>query len=199
MHVRVRVARPDEYDAIGALTLRSYDQITSFSEEYRTQLGDAHGRAETQALLLVGLLGPDIAGAMALSLGHTEMFEHRFGIDGDCNFRMLAVDPAFEGRGVGRALAQDAIARSRAMGCRRMVITSMDQMTRAHRLYDNLGFFRRPDLDVRYPSGVGHAFNLDLVPDAADHFPAPGPAPAEPRWYLQDHGPMDGPEPVACT
>ncbi len=195
----VREARTDELDAIGELTLRSYDTVTAFSAEYRAELGNAHLRASTGAIILVGLLGDRVAGSMALSLGPTEMFEHRHGIDGDANFRMLAVHPELEGHGVGRALVQHAIERARDRGLRRMVITSMELMHRAHLLYEQFGFTRRPDLDVRYPSGIGHCFTLDLSADAADHFPPPGPTPAEPRWYLDDHDPATGPPPVACT
>ncbi len=199
--VRVRVARGDDLDAVGALTLRSYDALTTFSDEYREQLGNARLRADTDATILVGIVGTEVVGSLALSVGHTEMFEHRFGVDGDCNFRMLAVDPPFEGRGVGRALVRDAIDRARAAGCRRMVITSMDFMVRAHAMYDRFGFTRRPDLDVRYPSGVGFGFTLDLAPDAVDHFPPPGPVPPEPPWYLDRPGrdPHAGSDPVACT
>lgn len=187
---RVRLARPEELDAVGALTLASYDALeVSFSDEYRQELGNAYRRAATDALVVVGLLGPTVAGALTLSLGDTEMFEHRFGIDGDCGFRMLAVHPDCEGRGVGRALVEDAVARCRADGRRRMVITSMTFMPRAHRMYERFGFVRRPDLDVRYPSGIGRGFTLDLTSDAADHFPPPGPVPAEPPWYLDEEEP----------
>lgn len=183
--LEVREAAAEEIDAVGELTLRCYDALdVPFSAEYREELRDAHRRAATDAHIMVGLLDGVVAGSLALSLGDTEMFEHRFGIDGDCGFRMLAVAPEFEGRGLGRALVLDGIERSRGAGLRRMVITSMDFMRRAHRLYEHLGFVRRPDLDVRYPSGVGRGFTLDLVPDADDHFPAPDPVPSQPPWYL---------------
>jgi poly-gamma-glutamate capsule biosynthesis protein CapA/YwtB (metallophosphatase superfamily) len=43
-----------------------------------------------------------------------------------------------------------------ARDAHRLVIISMHWMTRAHRLYERrYGFVRRPDLDVRFPSGVG--------------------------------------------
>ncbi|MFT5222376.1 MAG: GNAT superfamily N-acetyltransferase [Glaciecola sp.] len=192
--VQVREATPAELDRVGTLTLRSYDRLDAkFSGDYRIELGDAHKRAATDALIMVGLLGDEVAGSLTLSLGNTEMFEHAFGVDGDCGFRMLAVEPGMEGRGVGRALVLGAIARCKSVGARRMVITSMDFMPRAHRMYQRFGFVRRPDLDVRFPSGVGMGFNLDLTADAPAHFAAPGPAPAAPPWYLDLPQPPDVP------
>lgn len=192
--IEVRVALPGELADVGALTLRSYDALdTQFSPDYRAELGDARRRAATQALVMVGLLDGVVAGSLALSLGQTAMFEHHFGVDGDCGFRMLAVEPTLEGRGVGGALVHDAIERARAEGRRRMVITSMSFMRRAHAMYERFGFARRADLDVRYPSGVGMGFTLDLVADAADHFPAPRPVPDEPRWYLDAEEPPEVP------
>ncbi len=192
--VRIRLARFEELDEIGALTLRTYDALgTPFSPDYRLELGNAHRRHQTDALVIAALLGPRVVGSLTLSVGPTEMFEHRMDVDGDCGFRMLAVDPSQEGKGVGRALVQDAIDRCRADGRRRMVITSMDFMPRAHVMYERFGFVRRRDLDVRYPSGVGMGFTLDLTPDAAQVFPPPGPVPAEPRWYLDAEQPPEVP------
>jgi hypothetical protein len=81
-------------------------------------------------------------------------------------------------------LIDACIVRARNAGAHRLLIISMDWMHRAHELYiGRYGFERRPDLDVRFPSGVGVILSLDLTPDAAQRFPRPGPVPAEPPWY----------------
>jgi ribosomal protein S18 acetylase RimI-like enzyme len=52
----------------------------------------------------------------------------------------LAVDPAREGRGVGRALMEALIDEARARGGRRMTLRVFAPNERARRLYERLGF-----------------------------------------------------------
>ena len=52
----------------------------------------------------------------------------------------LAVDPAFEGRGAGRALMEALIELARERGGRRMTLRVFAPNERAQRLYDRLGF-----------------------------------------------------------
>jgi ribosomal protein S18 acetylase RimI-like enzyme len=60
---------------------------------------------------------------------------------------MLAVAPEAMGRGVGLALAQECIDRARADGRGRILLNTGDAQVAARRLYERLGFERRPDLD----------------------------------------------------
>ena len=76
---------------------------------------------------------------------------------------MLAVAPAAQGRGVGRALVAQVIDGFRATEARSIVLCSMTTMTAAHRLYESLGFRRDPGLDWSpVPDVVLVAFRLDL-------------------------------------
>ncbi len=78
---------------------------------------------------------------------------------------MLAVSPAAQGRGVGEALARHVVDRSRARGHRAVVISSLPDMSAAHRLYGRLGFRRDPGLDwYPVPGVLLIAFRLDLEP-----------------------------------
>lgn len=181
--VLIREMKPHEAAEVGALTLASYDAYGRMVGEYRDFLGDPLGRLTACTALLVAELNGRIVGTVTYVLPGDGAWEGRPVDDGDCGFRVLAVLPGVEGHGVGRRLVEDCLARSRQRGCRRAIITSMGWMTRAHRLYEGLGFVRRPDLDVRFPGGDGVVFTCDLVPDAADHFPAPGPVPAELPWF----------------
>ena len=67
--------------------------------------------------------------------------------DDESAFRMLVVDPAARGRGVGELLVCACLARARAAGKRRMVLSTSTLMTAAHRLYERLGFTRLPERD----------------------------------------------------
>lgn len=180
--LRVRPMRAHEADRVGELTLAAYDAYGRMTGPYRETLGDPRRRGGCTALL-VAELDAEVVGTVTFVLPGDEQWEDRPQPTGDAGFRMLAVDPRLEGRGVGRALIEACIARAREHGARRLVVTSMEWMTRAHRLYERLGFVRRHDLDVRFPSGVGWTLIRDLVPDADDHFPPPGPPVDQPPWF----------------
>lgn len=69
----------------------------------------------------------------------------------------VVVDPARHGGGVGTALMRDAMARAAAKGCYKLVLSSNQKRTRAHALYERLGFRRHGvsfwvDLPAEAPS-----------------------------------------------
>jgi ribosomal protein S18 acetylase RimI-like enzyme len=56
--------------------------------------------------------------------------------EGEASIRMLAVDPAAQGRGVGSALVAACLDRARADGRRAVFLHSLPVMTGAQRIYD---------------------------------------------------------------
>jgi ribosomal protein S18 acetylase RimI-like enzyme len=181
--VRIRTMHPHEAGLVGALTLASYDAYGRIEGPYRDHLADPLSRLDRCTDLLVAELDGEVVGTVTFVLPHDREWEGRAVAEGDASFRMLAVDPRAEGIGIGRLLVRTCIDRARAEGSRRIVITTMAWMDRAQRMYARLGFRRRPDLDIRFPSGIGYVLTYDLTADAAAAFPAPGPVPAEPPWY----------------
>lgn len=175
--------RPEEADRVGQLTLDSYDGYGRIEGPYRDHLADPRRRLGQCTDLLIAEAGTEVVGTVTFVLPGDGEWEGRAVPEGDASFRMLAVDPRAEGLGVGRALVTACIDRARAHGARRIVITTMAWMDRAQRMYARLGFERRPDLDVRFPSGIGYVLTYDLTPDASAWFPPPGPVPTEPPWY----------------
>ncbi|MDO9398368.1 MAG: GNAT family N-acetyltransferase [Herbiconiux sp.] len=102
--------------------------------------------------------------------------------DGELEFRLLAVDPAARGRGIGRLLTEFVLATARERGAHRVVMNSGTDMTTAHRLYESLGFTRVPAREN--PPGIEptRTYALDLAPAAPS--PAdPSPAPADTRAH----------------
>jgi GNAT superfamily N-acetyltransferase len=54
----------------------------------------------------------------------------------------VVVEPALQGRGVGRAMMAHALDTARAKGCYKLALSSNAKRTGAHAFYDSLGFKR---------------------------------------------------------
>jgi ribosomal protein S18 acetylase RimI-like enzyme len=141
----VESARPEDYDAIAELTVRVYVDGNLASDQYTPQLADVAGRAERSELLVVRDAEGRVVGSVALVLSGD--FGEVLESDDEAAFRMLVVDPSARGRGVGRLLVTSCLDRARAVGKRRVVISTDPRMTAAHRLYEGLGFTRLPERD----------------------------------------------------
>jgi GNAT superfamily N-acetyltransferase len=181
--VGVRAMRRDEAERVGRITLDAYDAYGAMTGSYRSFLGDPRQRIDGSTALLVAVLDGEVVGTVTYVRPEDEHWEGRPEPEGDSAFRVLAVDPSVEGRGVAQALVRACLDRAREEGRHRMVITSMAWMDRAHRLYERLGFDPRPDLAVRFPNGDGVAFTIDLTDEAEERFPPRGSAPDEPPWF----------------
>lgn len=147
----VDAASPEDYPRIAELTLDAYVGDGLAPEEYLLTLADVAGRAR-QAELLVARDAGRIVGSVALVLSGE--FGEVIQSDDEAAFRMLAVDPAAQGRGVGELLVRECLARATAAGKRRMVLSTDSRTTGAHRLYERLGFTRLTDRDWSPLPGV---------------------------------------------
>ena len=90
---------------------------------------------------------------------------------GWAGFRALAVHPRMRGAGIGQALVQRCIERTRDVGAETLGIHTITLLTDAVRLYGRVGFARCPEFDLQaadiFPSEnademVGLAFRLDV-------------------------------------
>jgi ribosomal protein S18 acetylase RimI-like enzyme len=147
MSVEIREVRPEEYAAVAALTVAAYDDggFVPRTDRYAERLADVAHRA-SQAVTWVAVDGDAVLGAVTycpLGSPYREIAVD----DTEAEFRMLAVDPAARGRGVGEALVRRCIDQARADGHRRVVLSSMSSMQAAGRLYERLGFAPLPERD----------------------------------------------------
>jgi ribosomal protein S18 acetylase RimI-like enzyme len=72
----------------------------------------------------------------------------------EAEFRMLAVSPKAQRRGIGELLVQACLDRARAAGARCMVISARDFIEGPLRLYDRMGFVRVPERDWSPGPGI---------------------------------------------
>jgi GNAT superfamily N-acetyltransferase len=151
----VRAARSDELAEAGAVTLAAYRAAGMALGGYADELGDTAGRAAAAELLVaVGSTGPDrrVLGTVTFC-PHGSRYREVARAD-EAEFRMLAVRPDAQGRGIGRALTQACVDRARAQGFRALVLSTPAGAPIPHRLYESMGFVRQPARDWSPVPGV---------------------------------------------
>jgi ribosomal protein S18 acetylase RimI-like enzyme len=151
--VAVRPARPEEYAEVGRLTVAAYEADGQLGAEhgYERVLADVAGRA-AHSEVLVAVDAGRVLGAVSFVLPGSPLAELS-GPD-EAEFRMLAVDPAAQRRGVGDALVRACVARATGRGCAAVVISARSFSAPAHRLYERNGFVRTPERDWSPVPGV---------------------------------------------
>lgn len=158
----IREARPDEYAALGELTVDAYRVAGETDPSYVPELRDVAGRAhEVPVLVAVEEGSGRLLGTATYVPGPGAYHEGDFGET--ASMRMLAVAPEAQGRGVGRALVEACVERARAAGRPGLALYTRPFMAAAHHLYESLGFVRVPELDWEYEPGEWlWAYRLDL-------------------------------------
>ncbi len=161
--MHVRRARRGDYAAIGEVTVAAYAEFTQGrADPYVAKLADAETR-DLEAELWVAVDPDDeVLGTVTVSPQGSPWRE--IAVEDEGEFRMLAVAPSARGRGIGLALAQHCVDRFREEGSPAVVLSSLVEMTAAHRLYERLGFARLPERDWSPLPGVDLiAFRKELA------------------------------------
>jgi ribosomal protein S18 acetylase RimI-like enzyme len=148
----VQPAHPEDFPDIARLTVGVYVDGELATAAYTPQLADVAGRASRSDLLVARDGAGRIVGSVALVLSGD--FGEVTTSDEEAAFRMLVVDPAARGQGIGELLVTTCLERARAAGKRRMVISTDPRMTAAHRLYERMGFRRLAERDWSPMPGV---------------------------------------------
>ena len=151
--ITIREARADEYDRIADLTIVAYRATgDAKAADYEHELRSVAERAASCPILVAVDAGGRVVGSVTYVGGPGSPFAE-LERDGEAGFRMLAVAPEAQGRGVGRALAEAVVARARAEGRSGIAIYTRPSMTTAHALYGSIGFVRDPPRDWEFEPG----------------------------------------------
>lgn len=165
--IEIRVARRAEFAEIGAVTVEGYAEFlvgdgVDDDNHYAAQLRDVARRAEASEIIVALDPSGPVLGAVAYVHKGGPYEDIAFGAD-EAEFRMLVVAGAARGRGVGSALVAACVERAIAENRARIVISTMAQMSTAHRMYERLGFVRVPTRDWSpVPEVVLLAYALEL-------------------------------------
>src|SRR5438874_10054159 len=104
----IREAEPADYDAIGEITVEAYRAAGETHEDYFRELRDVADRAgQVPVLVAVEEGSGRVLGSVTYVPGPGPYHEGEFG--DAAAFRMLAVMPDAQRRGIGRALVEACI------------------------------------------------------------------------------------------
>lgn len=155
----IRPVRPDEHAPLGDLTARVYaDILGRHLGDYADVLRDVASRA-TACEVLVAVGSDDSHGGGGRPLGGITYVPGpgpwaELATEGEAELRMLVVEPAAQGRGVGAALVRACVERAASSGKAGVCLFTTPSMVAAHRLYDRLGFVRQPERDRYLDDGL---------------------------------------------
>jgi ribosomal protein S18 acetylase RimI-like enzyme len=149
----IRPVEPADYDALGQITLEAYEgNRDDLGDDYRDELRNVAGRAAACPVLVAVAPDGGVLGGVAYVPGRDNPMSE-LERDGEAGIRMLAVDPAAQGLGVGRALTVACLDRAREEGRSGIALYTRPANVPAQRLYESLGFVRDPDRDWEYERG----------------------------------------------
>jgi ribosomal protein S18 acetylase RimI-like enzyme len=158
--VLIRPVRPGEHARVGDLTVAAYEAMHPVGD-YANELRAVAARVETAQVLVAVEDDGTVLGSVTNVPDGGPYGE--IATPEESEFRMLAVDPAAEGRGIATRLVRACIDDAVLRGRERLVLSSGTWMTRAHRLYERLGFVRAPERDWTPLPGVDlTVYVLDL-------------------------------------
>jgi GNAT superfamily N-acetyltransferase len=166
VNLMFRLARPSDYPEVRRITREAYVHAGHFTVDhpYMSLLDNVEHRAEHAEVWVAQAAGGVVA---AVTLTFAGQPYSEVAIENELEFRMLAVDPAVQGGGVGRAIVRKVIEHAQSLPAIRAIsITSATFMERAHVVYESLGFQRVPDRDWYVPGEdvLLWVFRLELEP-----------------------------------
>lgn len=151
----IRDAHQDELAEVGELRLAAYraDGFLSPDSTYAPRLRELGADGVGQVLVAVAAEHGPILGTVMLQPWRPDA-GHVVQGPSEAEIRALAVRPAAQRGGVGRALLAAVVDLAVHEGVRHLVLLTQPDMKAAHRLYEQAGFSRLPDRDWSPEPGV---------------------------------------------
>jgi GNAT superfamily N-acetyltransferase len=159
---KIRALSPEEGEAINELSLRAYDEYRDGFPDwhaFKANIGRMASLQEIGTIYAAESHGAIIGAVCLVPPGGPRRpeFDPKWAI-----LRMLSVDPAHRGKGIGRALTQYCINLSRLNGWNQIALHTSPIMTVALLLYTRMGFVKH--CDIPPISGAPYAIYLKELP-----------------------------------
>src|ERR1700682_6156547 len=159
--IRIRDYENSDAEDLNRIAVSAFDQ---YREQYQDWPAMLAGLSKTSALsatgeIIVAEFQKQFAGAVAYFGPNSQkapFFDQRWPV-----IRMLVVDPSFRGKGLGRALSMECLARERRDGSPIIALHTSPIMTVALRMYLRMGFVKAYDAPPIF--GVAYAVYTKML------------------------------------
>ncbi len=162
----VRDAGVEDLDQVSLLIRDAYQEYqANFSpevwERYSREIMDVRSRLDTSELIVAENSGR-LVGAVTF-YPNTSPSDQGGWPAGWTGIRLLAVHPDARGMGIGRALMDECLRRSRLLSATALGLHTTELMGIARGMYERMGFVRVPEYDFQAgPEVVVLGYRLDL-------------------------------------
>lgn len=140
MQYQLREFRPADDAAVNRLALAAYEQYSGAYSDWPALAGNIARMSSLTEIgeLIVADAGDRLAGAVVYvgpGRPRSSFFQPEWSV-----VRMLAVDPAFRGHGIGRALVEECVRRARRDRVEAIALHTTPMMNVALAMYQRMGF-----------------------------------------------------------
>jgi GNAT superfamily N-acetyltransferase len=162
----IRDARSKELNEVSLLSREAYMEYQHYFPPehwkfYLENIMNVRSRLGVSALI-VAELDKQLVGAVTLYLDASSSSQEQWP-KGWAGVRLLAVLPAYRGRGIGRALMEECIHRCRKQNIKTIGLHTAVIMSVARKMYKDMGFVPAPEYDFEpRPGTVVMAYRLQL-------------------------------------
>lgn len=167
----IRNAKPEEFETIGKLMVKVYSQLEGFPSPteqpkyYNTLANIGAFTLNPKVELLVAISNDNTIAGGVVYFGDMQYYGSGGTATKELNtagFRLLAVDPAIRGKGIGKLLTLECIRKAKEEKFGQMIIHSTKAMLTAWKMYEGIGFKRSEDLDFMQEDFPVYGFRLAL-------------------------------------
>lgn len=144
-------ARPEDFEAVGELTVAAYAVLGEDLGDYADELRDVATHARQGEVYVARIRGQVVGGVTLVAEGGPL---DEWSDPDAVGIRFLAVAPQARGRGIATALMRVCIRRAQELGRARVLLDTTDVMAAAQRLYVGLGFEREESGDWEPEPGL---------------------------------------------